>query len=278
MSKRAQCQARLALLVITFAALQYTAALGQEPESRRDRPSGATRQPNTFQRQPSQKSSPANDVIGQRGASVNLTDEPKPLIALHVWVLRLADSETQPADELAAKLEEQAANLPYEMGSIRDARAFVERLKAAGLLRQTREFRLTSLDGQSAMLQRGADVPQIIAVQIDALEGRTNSYQMRSVGTLLQTTTRLDSEGRIQIFLQYSSSHIEKTDIPVFERKDIEPVFASAVFVEQFSATTRLKSGTAELISRNSTAGAEQWSGGRTLAIIGAELVSPNEK
>src|SRR6185503_5820273 len=56
---------------------------------------------------------------------------------------------------------------------------------------------LMALDGQPGYVQVGQNVPRIVATNIDALGGQTNSITYEAVGLILQVVPRISPDGLV---------------------------------------------------------------------------------
>jgi Bacterial type II and III secretion system protein len=232
----------------------------------------------------------AGSSISESATNVAPTDEPKEAISLSVWILTLAESATEESTALAAneqsgdlteelsdKLHDKANNLPAVVGTREDVRALIGRLKVAGLLQKSREVRIQTLNGQTAVAQMGTDQPSITATQIND-RGTTNNIMMRSVGTIVSVTPRIDTEGAIQVGFEYNSTRLEQsTDIALAEFEGHKPMMASFTVNQQSTTVVRLKSGSAVLVWSDATRESDgSETGGETQMIILAAEVVPS--
>ena len=296
---------RLFLVLLTLYGLFtcQVVAIGQEVEGegrrfpRRSRPAQV---PTFNDPQPGQ-----NQFAAQPQPDAG-TGEPRDMIAVTVWDLTISDSTGPESDELVGKLIDKANNLPTVLGTADEVRDLVSRLKAANLMRKSREFRLLATDGQLSSTQSGADRPSVIATQVTSLDSGAsrprrgvnpptqnplpaptpnespaperivnNSIQYRSISTLVQATPRIDTSGGIQILLNYSASDIERSsDVVLTEIPGRDPVTADSVVVRQIQSSVRLKSGTAVVVQADAaqTSDGESLTGKTHLLILAASV------
>ncbi len=202
--------------------------------------------------------------------------EPRDLVALTVWVLTVSDSATPETDELIGQLVDKANSLPVVIGKSDDVRDLVKRLKVAGLLSTSREYRLLTLDGQQVTSQAGSNHPTIVATNITN-RGRTNSINFQQVGTMITATARIDAASGILVSLDYQASGVEKSrDVAIDQPGEGQPTFADIMATQQINTTVRLKSGTALLVRSDATQDfGEKSTGGQTRLIILSATVIP---
>jgi hypothetical protein len=217
-------------------------------------------------------------------AAPSVSNEPKDSISFTVWALTVGDAAEPPADELTANFADRVNNLPDKFSSADEVRKLVGRLKVAGMLRKSYEFRLTTLDGQSTEVRVGANAPRIVATSIDPQPDRTprrnrnpqeanpdaaapneiapgqneaiitNAIMMEPLGTIVRVSPRIDSSGGLQVKVDYNTSHIEKAlDVIISEVPGRKPLAASQVVTQQVETVVRLKSGTAVLVQADSS-------------------------
>ena len=215
--------------------------------------------------------------VEEQAEENQLSDEPKVMIALSLWILTLSEPDEPAGDEPSTNVAERAANLPPIVGSVSRVRELLGRMRVAGLLRSERELRMVTLDGQSVTAQIGRNQSRIVAMATDPRGGRTNSIQIEPTGLKIDARPQLDSEGNIQVSVEIVESNLEKsTDVLIAAPADRSPVFADVVTTRQFSTTARLKSGDAVLLQ--SDASVDDPSGDKTaLIILGAAVVDESE-
>ena len=221
---------------------------------------------------------------GAQRAAPNDLDRPNDSISFTIWALAIADATEPPADESVADFADRVNNLPDKFSSADEVRELVSRLKVAGMLRRACEFRVTTLDGQSAEVQIGSNRPRVIATSIDRRTDRTprqnpnrqeadpnaaepnqtapgqndevvtNAITMEPVGTIVRIVPRIDSTGVLQVKLDYNSSDFEKAhDVILSEVPGRQPLAATQVVSQQIETVVRLKSGTAVLVQADSS-------------------------
>jgi hypothetical protein len=197
--------------------------------------------------------------------------ETRQAIALTLWTLTITDAEGPEADELEGALRDKAKSLSGNVGSVGDVRELVGKLKVAGLLKKYREIRLMTVDGQVAAAQAGADQPSIVGTNFSD-RGNTNVLQMRAVGTIVRAIPRRDTEGNIQVGLDYSCSSVTKSDrVNIAEMADSKPLAADVVTNTQVSTLVSIAPGEAVVVSGDATVDA---TGDETqLIILAAEIV-----
>jgi hypothetical protein len=304
----------IVLLTLTGVAGYQVASVGQEVEGEGRRgtlhlqPSGTLTfvDPQTGQRAETPQFAPQNQLAIQF-QDTTTTSEPRDMVAFTVWDVTIVDSSAPEADELVGKLIDKATNLPTVVGTADEVRDLITRLKAASLVRKSREFRLLTTDGQTASTQSGSDRPSIIATQVSPLgagrSGRSrpsvelqaptptpmpnepptpeqmvsNSIQMRSVGTQVQLTPRIDSAGGIMVQFNYSSSDLERSpSVTLSEIPGRKPVMADITTTCQIQSTLRLKSGTAVVVQSDTMRSVDgETPSGRTQLVILAASVRP---
>jgi hypothetical protein len=208
-----------------------------------------------------------------------LSDEPTESIALTLWILTAADSSQPATDELSSNLAERVGNLPSVVGSVSEVRELVDQMKVAGLLRNAREYRLVTLDGQAVTAQRGRNQPRIVASSVDQRAGRVNSIQMEPVGTMIEVRPRIDSKRNIQASVKIGESALEKsTEVLLSQPPDGSPEFADVVTTRQFNTAATLKNTTAVLLQSVASDDSQDNAGSETeLIILGVSIVATSE-
>jgi hypothetical protein len=264
--------------VLVFCATVHRPAIGQEAEGGR-RPVRNNRPP-TFLVPPGLEQDPPAERTGrgrraETSAENNLSDQPTESIALTLWILTVTDTPAAPGDELTAKLVEKVGQLTPVVGSTNDVRELMGQLKVAGLLRDLREFRVVTLNGQQASAQRGRNQPRIVATSVDPRAGKTNQIVMEPVGTLVEMRPLIDAEGKIQVSVKIGESQVEKSEeVLIAEPANGSPLFADVVSTRQFNTATSLKSNTAVLLQSIAVKGSDDDAETQTeLIILGAAMI-----
>jgi hypothetical protein len=210
------------------------------------------------------------------------SEEPQDVIMFTLWALSIGSAPEPAADELSVNLADRVNDLPARFASIKEVQTLVGQLSVAGMLRKSREFRFTTLNGQSAHVQSGTNQPRIVATSIDSRPGRrsvgqpgrgrvnqpeqpaavdqveessvvTNSIMYEQIGTVVQVTPRIDSSGTLQVSLDYNASDIEKAPgIVLSEITGREPLAAVKIVTQQLKSSVRLKSGAAVVVQNDS--------------------------
>lgn len=265
----------LLLAIMSSSAIRSTGFAQEADEGhgqrRRTRPSivPSPRERGTFGRQ----------GADQSAGEATLSKEPQKAIALTVWVLTFGKSAKPAADDLGADLVERLVNRPNAYQSIDEVRESVSRLKGAESLRNSREYRIVALDGQSASAQVGSNLPRVIATATSE-SVQTNSITYEPTGTLIKLRPLIDAEGYIQVSLHYAASHMEKSnDTRIMIPAAGDATFADVIVTSQINTTARLKSGTAVVVHNQAFTGSESGgAGGHTkLVLLGAQLVESAE-
>jgi type II secretory pathway component GspD/PulD (secretin) len=104
-----------------------------------------------------------------------------------------------------------------------------------------------------------------------------NSIQYQSVGTNVQATPRIDTEGAVQVNLAYNASNIIKSpDVAIMKLQEQDEMMADVITTHQVNTSVRVKDGYAALVWSESTQDASDESGNdQTQLIILAADVSP---
>ena len=133
-------------------------------------------------------------------------------VVLTVWDITVSNSpENKKADE-KGNLTWRLDNLPTEFASLKSVRELVEQLKDAGRLRSLRELRLVTLDGQNAMVQVGANKPEVTGSNYSSRGGRANSVTFRQVGTTIDALPASIRKKHLQIQFEYNMSDLQKSE------------------------------------------------------------------
>ena len=221
-------------------------------------------------------------------------DPARDTIVLTVWSLVVSNPTGPESDELVGQLVDRARNLPTVASTTDEVRDLVSKLRAAGLLRKSREFRLTTIDGQATRAESGTKWPRIIATNISTMSpnrgGRnrppstrtvgarvppapdgqanespwsdavvTNSIDYQEIGTVVELIPRIDSTGSVQVHFSYNASDTEKApDVPISEIPGRKPITADKDRDEPSSVVVRLKSGTAVVVQSEAV---QAWDG-----------------
>jgi hypothetical protein len=310
----------IALLCFAASLSQQVISIAQEPEGRGTLElsegrggrgsSRSNQQPTFLNPQSGERSELAQ--FGRQDGSAELsvepaTGQPSEMVAFTVWDVTIAEPSAPETDELVGKLIDKATSLPTVVGTADEVRDLIGRLKAASLLRKSREFRLLTTDGQTASTQSGSDRPSVIATQVSPMgAGRggrsrpnvelqatnpapapseppvpeqivSNSIQMRAVGTQVQLTPRIDSAGGIMVQFNYNSSDLERSpNVTLSEIPGRKPVMADSTTTCQIQSTLRLKSGTAVVVQSDTMRSVDgETPSGRTQLVILAASVQP---
>jgi hypothetical protein len=251
------CNVASAVVIIALAA-SASLLLAQESTDP-ERATAVQRQPptryqGTISREGRQLGAPAR-TFGQSAGPEAPSEDPTSAIGITLWCLTIGEPAEPPTDEFNVNVQDRIDDLPSTFKSADEVREFVGRLKVAGMLRTAREIHLTTIDGQQASTQSNRNQPRIVATQIIQGAERApvmNSVQMEQVGTILQTTPRIDSEGALKVNLDYSSSELEEDPtVVIAEIPGREPVMAQRVKTQQVKTLVRLRSGTAVLVQQD---------------------------
>ena len=122
-------------------------------------------------RQPSRSLPVESDLFNgvqhdPRSADQPPSDEPRESISLTVWAITIGGGLDAPDDDISVDFAERVSNLPDRFESAQEVRELIGQLRVAGMLRKSREFRLTTLEGQPVEAQAGSNRPRIIATNI----------------------------------------------------------------------------------------------------------------
>jgi hypothetical protein len=237
------------------------------------------------------------------------TSEPRDMIALTVWDLTISDSTGPESDELVGKLIDKTSNLPTVVGTADEVRDLVNRLKAASLVRKSREVRVLTTDGQPTYAQSGTSRPSVVASNFTTINppmtGRgsrranleapapnptpaptpneppapepivTNSIQYRDIGTIVELIPRIDTSGAVLVQFSYNSSDIESSpDVALTDMPGRKPIMADRTVICQVRSSVRLKSGTAVIVQTDAsrTSNGESSTGDTRLLILAASV------
>jgi hypothetical protein len=204
------------------------------------------------------------------------TGEPKQAIAVTVWSLTIKESTGPEAGELEGALRDKANHLPAAVGTQKEVREMIAKLKVAGLLHKSREIRLLALAGETAEALMSADQPVIQATNFAPGGGTINTIMYRSVGTIVEAKPIIDSDGLVQVGLTYECSFLDDANGEIIaERKEKEPLRAPAIVRKSATTLARVESGKAVLVSSDATQDAsnEKNPGQVDLLILAAEIV-----
>jgi hypothetical protein len=301
---------RLLLGLLTFCGLFtcQVVAISQEVEGEGQR-GGRIPRPTRVPGEPGQtpQFAPRNQLASQPQSDAAFS-EPRDTISLNFWDLTISNSAGPESDELVGKLIDKANNLPTVIGTVDEVRDLISRLKAAGVMRKSREFRLLATNDQPVYAQSGASRPSVIASNFTpSASGRggrratfeapapnptpaptpneptaselivTNSIQYREIGTVVEVIPRIDASGAVLAQFTYNASDIEtSSDVPLAVIPGRKSTMADRIVTCQIRSTARLKSGTAVVVhtdSAHSTDG--ESSTGRTQLLILAASVQP---
>jgi Flp pilus assembly secretin CpaC len=256
----------------TRPATRSDAARQDRDRSRPATPSNAASvQPVQFQR-----AADGGTTVRQSSSATPMSDTPKPMLTLTLWVVTLAEPTGHVEDNSKAKLKDLLDKLPPEFHSLNEVRDFIKSLKAANRVRASRELRMITLDGQSATVQVGSDLPTIQGTSVSN-RGRQNSLMYRSIGTIVDARPQIDSEKHIQVQLDYNMSDMAKSnDVALSEDNDGKSQFADVMIKRQFKTTVWLKNGCAVIAHCDASTGSADKSGdGQTeLIIVGGAIAN----
>jgi Flp pilus assembly secretin CpaC len=207
------------------------------------------------QPQPGQPGRPSgSDTVKSRGNAPAPSGESAQAIALTVWALTIKESGGPEANELEGALRDKANHLPAAVGTQKDVRDMVAKLKVAGLLHKSREIRLLALAGETATALMSADLPVIQAMNFAPTSGTINTIMYRSVGTIVEAKPVVDSDGLVQVGLTYECSFLDAGGgVVIAELPEKEPVRAPAIVRQTTTTLVRLESGKAVLVSSDAT-------------------------
>jgi hypothetical protein len=201
----------------------------------------------------------------------------KELIDINLWVVTIAASPKQLSEDLVSDLISKAKNAPTTFGTRDHVVDWIDKLKVAGVLERTRQFRLSALNGQTAHVQNGVTLPQVTSSSITQF-GRTNAITMIPVGTIVQALPRIDASGQLRVAITYNASDLEKSsNVVLTEPADGKnPLMADQIVSQQFQSTVRLRSGTSTLVHSDIASQLAGDSAGvrMRLVILAADVIS----
>lgn len=104
---------------------------------------------------------------------------------------------------------------------------------------------LMALDGQPGYVQVGQNVPRILATNIDALGGQTNSITYESVGLILQVVPRISPDGLVVMQITANKSEVgpEAEGIPISVSNNGQVLRAPRIDITQALTTVSSLSG-----------------------------------
>jgi type II/III secretion system protein len=215
----------------------------------------------------------------ERVAENRPSEQPKAMIALSVWILKLSASHEEADPELTATISAQTENLSPVIGTVSEVRELVARMRVAGLLGKERELRMVTVDGQPVTAQIGRNQPRIVGTSSDPRRGQVNSLKMEEIGVMIKAVPQIDSDEQIQVSLEIGESGFEKsTDVVIAMPAEGGPLFADVVTTRQFNTTARVKSGNAVLLQRDATRDSTDASRDTTeLIILGAAVAEERD-
>jgi hypothetical protein len=201
---------------------------------------------------------------------------PQGIIAVQLWDVTLHADESQLADATAAELAARVARLPVVVDSRDVVRELIARLKAAGLVEQCREVRMSIIDGQTGTVQTSAREPQVTSTAVNAQGERTNVINYLSAGTSVSISPKLEADGVILVRLEISDNEIEKSpEVAVAETEVGRQILADRIVNRQVSTIVRVRSGAAVLVQSESTEADGAGAGFRAKLILLGALATP---
>ena len=104
---------------------------------------------------------------------------------------------------------------------------------------------LMALDGQPGYVQVGQNVPRIVATNIDALGGQTNSITYEAVGLILQVVPRISPDGLVVMQITANKSEVgpEADGIPISVSNNGQVLRAPRIEITQALTTVSALSG-----------------------------------
>lgn len=104
---------------------------------------------------------------------------------------------------------------------------------------------LMALDGQTGYVQVGQNVPRIVATNIDALGGQTNSITYEAVGLILQVVPRISPDGLVVMQITANKSEVgpEADGIPISVSNNGQVLRAPRIEITQALTTVSALSG-----------------------------------
>jgi len=202
-------------------------------------------------------------------------------VLVNIWVLDIEVTRDDAADPAKAELAARAADLPFVVGSRADVRALIGKLTLAGLLKKSREFRLTPSDGQPAVVRTGANAPQVTRLSQNGAD-QINQLQYRPVGTAIQAQARRDETGHITLNLNYEHTEIERrppSSQALIPRGGPAPATPDQIATQSFQSVFRLRPGTAVVAQKDTAAEpSNSLANVRTQLIIVGATVIPGDQ
>lgn len=104
---------------------------------------------------------------------------------------------------------------------------------------------LMALDGQPGYVQVGQNVPRIVATNIDALGGQTNSITYEAVGLILQVVPRISPDGLVVMQITANKSEVgpESDGIPISVSNNGQVLRAPRIDITQALTTVSALGG-----------------------------------
>ncbi len=155
------------------------------------------------------------DVVQRLKAKIAMIDVPLASVELETQIVELTDTAAKDVGiDFAPSGNGEVASATYSIKNLTTGQGTVANLAAAvyaqiqkGQGRTIARPRITALDGTSAQIITGNQIPIINTVTLSGVSGTTSQVQYISVGVSLQIQPRINSDGFVtsHIFSQVSS-------------------------------------------------------------------------
>lgn len=186
---------------------------------------------------------------------------PRSTVQIELWVVTLSPDAT---DEVMAEV-----SLPVD-----DRKAVLSRLRELEeqkLVTRSQYLMASALEEQQSILQLGSRDPRIQGVSQTAF-GRQSSIVYESIGTILQTRSRVTSSHAI-IEFQYEDSYLAPTDVAIFEPKEGGGENVNVDQVRQFTHHATVSCPDGGAVTVMASGGAKGSDQPATLMFLAARLV-----
>ncbi|HEY4231944.1 MAG TPA: hypothetical protein VGM76_00830 [Lacipirellulaceae bacterium] len=196
---------------------------------------------------------------------------PADSISLDIWIISVRAPEKGTNNESATRL----SNLHTALGHREDVASLIAELDSDKSLVKFDVFRVVTVADHAAGITLGWRKPRITSTAITQL-GTTNGIVIEPLGTMLNLTPHVDSDGSLRTEIKLETSMLlQSNDVPISVPSKGDSIFALTMSNFKIDTDVRMLSGEAKLVA--ATPGNDASETALQLVILAASLDRPAE-
>ncbi len=194
--------------------------------------------------------------------------------AVEIWILEMGSKKAS-GDKAASTGEVDEKDFT---GTVAEVGARVDALEKKNTFVAVKRIRLTALEGQAASITMGENKPFVAGVTMVRTGTAARSITYRSTGVKADASVRVSAEKvvTVDLKLQDSYAHVPEDGVSIGADENGKPITATEFYETTLTGKMDIPSGAARLaegVKTNARSGTT-----RTLVVIGARVIDPDEK